>query len=860
MNFYTKLALKNTIRHPIRSLITIFGISLGVAIILAVAMLNDTTRHSIEHTIEALGSGKTDIWVEEFGEKTASIGTRQEGFPEAIIQTVSAHPAVLSVHPALKIYATGGSNPPETYIGFYLYGVRFIDDRTVRSYILSEGHYPENSRQILIGQRLAEEFTISVGSPLILQSPKGQLSLEVCGLLKSDKGIGVSHNNRIGFAALNVIQDFFNYNNRITSLNIVLTSDANPLGIADELRGLFPEKVRVMTDPLMVASKGDESGQLRTVLRIYSGISMIIAMFIIYNTLTSIVEERRREIGMLRLIGMTSRQVIVLFLRQALIYGLLGSATGVGCGIILGWGMITLLQRLIAYQSFPLILPSYVSLFTAIGTGILVTIVVALFPAMKTANIPPLVVFRERETEREQEHRVTLRTIIGIVLIAMALVVGNLSISGKLFAIIRLTMLIVLFLGLIMTFSYIFPWLLHVFSVGFAKIVGVPGMLAVKNLRLRLKRTITTVSAIVVVAAVSIGTLGVVIMMKQTTSEWLDDTRWADVLIFSSSGAEMDESIAKTVMKLSFVQDMNPIRYFFVPYDHPKLSDNGFIFQAVYPARFRKFTGVEVVEGNTSDAFQHLEQRYPAIIINAGLAKMLGLKQGDTITLETQKGATDFSILGSVVDYTDFVHRLGKIVYGSYHTLNTYWGAKGYTVLQVRLIKGYSEDVAKTQLLQELSGTYDIKILTHREEKEEVGASIDKIFASNYAITVIMFMIVFMGIFNTVFINVLFQIKEFAILRTLGLLRRQTRLMVICEALAMGMIGGGFSVITGIWFTWQMILGTQELMGILFQFHIPWIMIGVIFLIILPIAIAATIYPQRIVSGISLARILQREE
>jgi putative ABC transport system permease protein len=858
MNIFTQLAIQHTVRRPLRSLITVLGISLGVAIILAVSMLNDTARDSIERTIEELGSGKTDIWIEETDEITASTGTRREGFTEEIMQKISTNPSVVSVHPSLKIYSMGISDRIQEPLEFYLCGVRFTDDYKIRSHILSTGGYPNNPQQIMVGQELARAFEISTGSRLTIESPKGPLALSVSGLLKSDEGSGLLHNNKIVFADLSVAQEFFNYKNRITSLNIVLKPDTDSLDFLAQIENFLPENAKAITDPLMVASKEDESAQLRITLLIYSFISIFIAMFIIYNTLASTVEESRKEIGMLRLVGMTTNQVTLLILRQALIYSVIGSCLGIGFGIFLGWGMVNLLKHLFAYQSFFLIPPSSGSIFIAVGIGIIITMLVSLFPAIKTAKIPPLVVFREREAEKETAHRFTVRNAIGFFFIVAVLVLGNLSIPGE-FAIIRLSALVFLFIGLLMTLNFILPSLLKTASFFFAKIFGVSGMLAAKSLRLRLKRTVTTIGAITIATAVSFGTLGMVFSMKKTTSDWMDNTRWADVLIFSISGAEMDESIVKRLEEYPFIKEINPIRYFFVPYEHPKLSDKGFLFQAVYPARFKEFTRMELVEGNTPDAIKLIEKQ-PAILINVGLARMLGLKQEDTIKLKTQKGITDFTIAGSVEDYTDFVHRLGKIVYGSYQTLAGYWGAKGYSVLQIHLKEGYSEDNAKTRLLSALSGTYDIKILTHSEEKEDVGASIDKIFATHYAITGIMFIIVFMGIFNTVFINVLFQIREFAILRTIGLFARQIRLMVICEALAMGFIGSIFAVAAGIWLGWQMMLGGMEMMGMVLQFHIPWVIIGVAFLLIPPIAILATIYPQRIASGFSITKILQSNE
>lgn len=859
MNLYTTLAFQNIVRHPIRSLITTMGIALGVAVILAVSMLNDTTRHLMERTVEDLGSGTTDIWVEEFGENTSSIGSRVEGFSEDILPAINAHPAVVSSHPSLKLYVMGASAQHPEPLEFYLCGVRFFDDGAVRNHVLSDGTYPSNPDHILIGEELANALSASVGSTVVFHTPKGPLTLIIAGLLSSNAGSGLWRNNRVVFVDLAVVQDFFRYDGVITSLNIVLRSKAHVEEVAAEIASILPEQVKVLTDPLMVATKDDNTGQLRIMLLLYSFVSIVIAMFIIYNTLSSTVEESRKEIGMLRLVGMTTQQMILLFLHQALMYAVLGSCLGLGLGVMMGWGMIALLKQIFVYQAFILVFPSLSSFLIAFGIGMAVTLIVALLPACKTAYVSPLIVCHGRETSSETSHWPFGPTAFGALILVVALVLGLLPVSGKMSAILHLTLPLLLFIGLFLILGAVLPSFLAIFSWGFGKVFGVSGLLAAKSLRLRIKRTIVTIGAIVVTATIAIGMLGSVNDMKRTTTGWLEATRWADVLIYSASGAAMDESIIQQVEELACVKEVNPLRYFFVPHDHPKLSDKGFLFQAMYPRHFQEFTGVEVREGNTLDAIHMLENQ-PAILLNAGLSNMLDVRHGDTLRLNTQKGAVDFFVAGSVVDYTDFVHRLGKIVYGSYDTLTEYWGATGYTVLQIRLVQGYSEAEVKNLLWRELSGGYDIKIITHTEEKEEVGALIDKLFASNYAMTVVMFLIVFMGIFNTVFINVLFQLKEIAILRTLGLLVHQIRLMIFCEAFAMGLIGSLIAGIAGIWFGWQMMLGTQELIGMILHYHLPWSIIGLTILIIPPLAIGAALYPQHIASELSIAEIFRNAD
>jgi len=844
-----KLAFQNVFRHPARTVLTVGGIGLGVAVILAVSMLNSTSRKSMERMIEELGSGSTDIWIEEASENTTTVGTRYEGFAESIVEDLEEYAEVLSVHPSLRIYAMIRSiDRPETHETF-LYGVRLADDSVVRSHGLSEGHFPETPDQIVIGAALADALVLSTGSSLMLQSPLGARTLTVSGLLEPGSGSGTLHNNQVAFADLAVVQEHYKYPNKITAANIVLEPSADIQGTAEIVESLVPGNVEVMTDPLKVATKGgDAPGDGGGILNIlYTGIALCIAMFIIYNTLVSTIEEQRREIGMLRLIGMTGRQVAWLFLLQALIYAVVGSTVGVGFGIALGWGMVSMLQGMFPFHTFDLVMPAQQDFVQALLTGILVTMVVALFPSARTARLSPMEAFRGEEKPKSKARRFRIGSLIGAILVCGTLVVSFLDIPGPEFAPIRFLLVFPLCMGLLLLLNLIVPASLRLISWVFGKVFGVPGILAARSLHQRMKRTVVTIGAIVVATALATSIMSNVVVMKQTTSSWLDDTNWADVLVFSASGAAMDAAIVEEISRAPWVQHINPIRYYFVSYDHEKLSDDGFLFQAVHPESFKLFTGIDLPSGDS-------------LIINAGLARMIDAEEGGRITLATAQGAKDFTIAHSIVDYTDFVHRLGKIVYGSYDTLVKYWGATGYSVLQLRLKEGYSQDMAKRELLASLSETYDVKILTHDEEKSEVGASIDRLFATNYAITGILFLIVFMGMFNTVFINVLFQLREFAVLRSVGLLTRQVRLMTVLEAVAMALIGSILAIIAGMWLGWQMMLGIREMIGILFAFHIPWILAGTVLGLVVLIAVVATLYPQRMVSNLSISEVMRLGE
>lgn len=854
MNYLFSLALKNIKRHPVQSLLTILGIALSVAIILAVFMANGTMKKSLQTTMEKLGTGKTDIWIQELTEEMSTIGSKQEGFEDSLFDTLLNNKNILSVHPSVKTYTTTSYAETETF--FYLYGVQFANDQTVRNHVLSKGHYPDNDEQILIGENLAKILNLKVGSEFSIPTPKGRASFIVSGLLSSTDGAGTLNNNAVVFADLYKVQASFGYENKVTSIDIVLNPDVESTDVIHQIEPLLPINANAYTNPVMDASS-NSSDKLMMMAFVFAFISIFIAIFVIYNTLSSSVEQSRKELGLLRLLGMTNKQVKNYFFIQSLIYSVIGSIVGTLLGIILGTVLLYMVNIIYKFQTFFIEMPSVTSILISAGVGIITTVIVGLFPAIKASKTSPMSVFRNYETEVTNKKLSRTKNIVAIALIIVGIYISYFPATTKLFVYLRFAGPALMFVGICNLLDFILPPILNGFTKIFSFFFGLPGLLAIQSLQLRLKRTVITIGSITVAVSIFIGLFGSFNSMKHTISDWYDQTKWADIIMFSVSGAEIDESILSKIDSYSFIEKTNPLRYYFVPYAHENLSDNGFIFQGIEPEKFKNFTDLQIKEGNVSDVIKQLENE-PSILVNENILKPLKLKVGDTIKLNTiNNGSVDFKIVGSIADYSDFIHRLGKVVYGSYGNLSTLWNTKGYTVIQIKLSNGSSRLAAKEQLMNDLSGKYNIKVITHDEEKKEVSASADQIFSIIYALNIIIFIIVFMGIFNTILINVLFQIREFAVLRTLGFFSSQVRKLVIYQALALGIIGSVFATLVGLWLSKQMTLGEEGIMGAIITHYMPLSASLIMCVVTIGIALLATIYPQKIATGISISKVMQ---
>lgn len=508
MNYLTLLALKNVRRHPVQSILTIIGISLSVAIILAVFMINTAMKNSLEKTAEELGTGKTGIWIQELTEDVATIGSKQEGFPDSIQKEILKNPDVVSIHPGLKVYTSCPDPVKGTPINFYIYGVRLEDDKVVRNHYLSKGNYPQNTQQITIGEALAKELNASIGSILFIPSPKGILSLQVSGLLSHKEGSGTLNNNRVIFADLQTVQKYFGYDGKITSVNIVLKSGIIPAKVIDQIKSLLPVNASASTDPLMDVVTSDSTEKLRIIAFVFAFISIFIAVFVIYNTLSSSVEQNRKELGLLRLIGMTNKQIIKYFINQSLIYSVIGALAGILLGVVLGAGLLQLINILLKYQSFFVESPSISNVLTSAGLSIVTTVIVGLFPAVKASKTSPMSVFRNSEEPVNEESILNKKNLMALFIIIIGIVISYLPTSPKSFLYIRFIGPIFILCGICLILDFILPFILKPMSQVFSRIFGLSGLLAVQSLQLRLKRTVITVGSIIVAVSIFIGFFG----------------------------------------------------------------------------------------------------------------------------------------------------------------------------------------------------------------------------------------------------------------------------------------------------------------------------------------------------------------
>ena len=159
------------------------------------------------------------------------------------------------------------------------------------------------------------------------------------------------------------------------------TSETNQAALDDALKE-FPN-AKAQTRKSFISSQIRPFKQILNILYILLALSVLISLFGIVNTLVLTVFERTREIGMLRAVGMTRRQVRRMIRHESIITALIGAALGIVLGVALATLIIVKVDFLVF--SFP---TTQVIVFVV--AAIIVGIIAAIFPARRAAGLDPL--------------------------------------------------------------------------------------------------------------------------------------------------------------------------------------------------------------------------------------------------------------------------------------------------------------------------------------------------------------------------------------------------------------------------------------------------------------------------------------
>lgn len=793
LELLSTISLRHLVLSPVRSLLVLFGISLGVATVAATSAVNRSILGSFHEMVDRV-AGKVDLLV------TGG----EVGVPAELIDELRELEGVAHVAGSLEIV----SRRPQGRDGpLLILGVDFLGDRHFLPMTIESGEdvledpvsVVNDPSAILVSRSFAAEAKSSVGSTVELLTPDGPRPFTVRGILE-DEGLAASFGGRVALMFTEAAQLAFARGDRVDRIDIAIAEGARLEDVEARVLGQVRERGRVERPESKTEHLESIIQPITRALYIAGALALLVGMFLIYNAVGVAVAQRQREIGILRAIGVTRRTVVALFCIEALILATLGGALG----LVLGLG----LAKLALAQSAPTISRFYAAIrpappeitldlaAVAFTLGLLATLFAAYWPASQAAKVDPVEPLR-RATRRLTGARIPHRGLLvaGALLLIPAAITSQFETVGTSFG----SMFLILGAGILAVPSLILS-LRRLVAPAVERLVGITGRIAIDNAERSLGRSALTIAALMtsVTSSVSVASWG--LSLQHSIWAWLDHSLPADLYITSGSfiadqhNVPFRPEVMDKLTGIEGVRQMYPVRMTSLDVARKRVQLITVDMKIYHDELERKHLAGKTPVQGPSVIDPKVLQETPSLVLGENAARKLGKNAGDELILETPSGKRAFRVYAVVVDYTSdqgtcLLDRRWYLEYWQDHLVDT---------VDIFLADGAAHEAVAAEVRRRLGGGESLFVVTATDVREEIRAVIHQSLAIFDSTDLLALMVALLGVIGTMFAAVLDRVRELGVLRAIGATTRQIVTGVVVEAAFLGFSAAAAGVLTGI--------------------------------------------------------------
>ena len=364
INFFT-LILKNPFRNKTRSALSIVGIAIGIATIVALGLITTGMENSVQSTFN---EGGAEITVSN----STAIGGTSGLLNSHVCSDLKNTSGVLDTAGELSVTDTASSNPMSD--GTNIIGIS--PDKLSLAGInkINGSFFKNNTHEAIVGAQYAEMSNISVGDKVsFLNNEFKIVGIFETGNIFTDGGVYVPLDTLQGMADTD----------KFSSVLVKTTEGANDTLVSKNIENDFSD-VSTITSEEMSSMMGNVLGILDTVSLAVSGLAIIVGAIGIVNTMVMTVYERTKEIGVLKSIGWKSSRILAMILGETLVLTILSGIIGSAFGILIAEIGVILMgdsDFALGYDPHTFIL--------AFGITIIVGIIGGVYPAYKASKLAP---------------------------------------------------------------------------------------------------------------------------------------------------------------------------------------------------------------------------------------------------------------------------------------------------------------------------------------------------------------------------------------------------------------------------------------------------------------------------------------
>ncbi|RJR34847.1 MAG: ABC transporter permease [Deltaproteobacteria bacterium] len=813
--FLFRISLSHLTEYPGRTLLGILGIALGTAVYLSISLAAAAALQSFQAGVTAL-SGKAQWRLQSPGAP----------LPESLFVKTRRLPEVKSAAPAVESvleFAAPRQGP------VLLLGIDLFSERPFRNFDFKTGSgldrealekFLTDPAAILVSEPLAAQKAIKTGDTLpVLVGPVRQ-TLKVAGIFRTPTGLYPLEGSML-LMDLAGAQELLDRVGRLDYIDLILHGDQ--AGAAASLTRELPPGVELARPGSQARQMEGMVSSYRLNLAVLSAIALFVGMFLIYQSVTLSVVRRRREIGLLRTLGMGRSQVLYLFLAEGLAAGGLGGLLGLGLGVILAKSALGMMTQNLSSLYTPVqageIAVRLPLLLQAWALAAAATLIAALFPALEAARIRVKAVWHREELEERVQSHAGVLFVLGLLALALAGVLVLLRFgSGPSLPSFAAAFLILL------AFALFTP--LAARTLGergrplLRRFLGPPGDLGCRYLSGSLSRSAVSIAALACALGMLIAVAVMIGSFRQTVNSWVTRSISGDIFfgpaVFSTAAYDhyLPPEIVPELRRDPDIEDLYLYRCVRLPFKDRFILAIGGSFEVLV-----KYGGLWFREGDTQEIMRAVGEsgnsageeksppfvkgdlggffvtpktfaqepnhrrpetgdRRPSVVISEPLAETFGYKEGDILELPTPAGLQRLRIAGVFYDYrTD-----GPSVWMDIRQFRRFWPDTHLNAVRLYLKDKAKIPEVQARLQEKYGSRYRLLTMSHEDLRRGILRIFDETFALTYALEGVAVVVAVFGIITTFLVLIMERERELALLQAIGASQRQILSMVLVES------------------------------------------------------------------------------
>jgi len=863
-NLFRYVGIRHLRIKPVRTLLTTIGVALGVALFIAIGVINQSTLNSFRENIDAVA-----------GKATLIVSAGEMGFAEDKVDLITKIPGVKSTVPMIesRAYFAGPDKASETLM---ILGVDLLKEQAVRTYKTTDEQviddpltFLNQPDSIILTHSFAQKHGLKMDSVFELATARGKQKFTVRGLL-SPEGPAKAYGGSIALMDIDGARMTFAKENKVDRVDIVTKKDEDVNTVLKRVQDTLGKGYKVERP------EGQSEGMERmvksyqTMMAFFSSLALLVGLFLITNSISISVAERKREIGTLRALGATRRGILILFISEAVAMGALGAFVGAWLGRGLAGVLVKLIAQGMSSQYLTKIEVTKLQfdsadVIRAVLIGTVAALIAAAWPSYKATRIQPLEAMRRQEVGEDAGRRGFFKYSpwLGFAMLLYVSIVSALQVA-KYFPLVENINQGVAMLGAALLGPALVTVLLRALRPAVVKSGRTVTRLAQDNLLRNPRRTASNVMSLMIGLMLVILISIVNMSFRKTMGDWFERVLRADLLV-SSNGTmisyqvqPLHEDLGKDLARIPGIQvpsngSMYALRFVHIQYEGRQLGLKAYD----EPEPEIKYGTIDVLDRPREEAGRELyHSADPTVMVSENFVLHFHKKTGETLTLDTPAGPVNFRIIAVLVDFAS----PEGVLYMSRETYKRFWKDPLVSAFGIHVLPGTDPHQVRGEIDRRFGQAKNLMVMSNRELRDQMTETIDRSFAGTRAIEMAALLVGLLGLLNTMLISVMERMRELGMLRAVGMSRRQVSRMILQESVFQGVLGAVVAAGLGGWLAYTYITNSlAHVLGWIIHYHFPWSAIGTTTLVGLTVALIAGFFPARRAAHLEIREALEYE-